>query len=114
MITEKDKKQVEELVEYVTRWLAYYNHREMFEGIVPMNTAQLIVESSIDAELRKQSKDLVVNMAEKFDLALIDRKPKCWHCHEKMKPSIVCSCGYSTAGFQLVIPLAEAIKEMTE
>ena len=46
-------------IKRVAKWLAYYNHREMFDGVVPMRTASLIVESSIDDELRKQARDLL-------------------------------------------------------
>ena len=51
-----------ELNEYTTRWLAYYDCREMFDGMVLMNTARLIVESGINDELRKHAKDLVTNI----------------------------------------------------
>ncbi len=49
----------EKIEEYTTSWLAYYNHQEMFDGVVPMNTARLIAENSINDELRKQAKDLI-------------------------------------------------------
>lgn len=55
-----------EIEDYATHWLAYYNHREMFDGMVLMNTAGLIVESSIDDELRTQAKDLVTNILKRL------------------------------------------------
>ena len=59
-------KKKRELEDYTTHWLAYYNHREMFDGMVLMNTAGLIVESSINDELRKHAKDLVINILKRL------------------------------------------------
>ena len=62
-IGSKNKKEIEE---YVTLWLAYYDCREIFDGVVLMNTARLIVESGINDELRKQAKDLVANILKRL------------------------------------------------
>ena len=55
-----------ELEEYTTHWLAYYDCKEMFDGMVLVNTARLIVESGIDDELRKHAKDLVANILKRL------------------------------------------------
>ena len=60
------KTKVEELVDDVARWLAYYECREIFDGMVLMNTTRLIVESGIDDELRKHAKDLVTNILKRL------------------------------------------------
>lgn len=61
--------------------------------------------------LTKAMREMAKSILSHPDLALIDRKPKCWHCGKEIKPSIVHDCGYSTSSFQMVIPLAEALKE---
>ena len=61
-----ETKKKKELEEYTTRWLAYYDCREMFSGMVLMDTASLIVESGINDELRKHAKDLVANILERL------------------------------------------------
>ena len=62
-ISSKKKKELEE---YTTHWLAYYNHMDIFDGPVPMNTARLLVEASIDDKLRKQAEDLVNNILKRL------------------------------------------------
>ena len=59
-------KKRKELEEYTVHWLAYYDCREMFDGMVIVHTTRRMVECGIDDELRKHAKDLVANILKRL------------------------------------------------
>ena len=60
------KENRKELNDYATHWLAIYNHRDIFDGAVGIGVASIMIEASIDDELRKMGKDIVTNILKRL------------------------------------------------
>lgn len=60
------KERLEKLYDYATYWLAIYNHRDIFDGVVGIGAASIMIEASINDELRLMGKDIVDNILKRL------------------------------------------------